>query len=279
MSPPDESSLRDLAAAYALGALSPEETRAFESYLATSAEARQEVAELRETAALLALGGPEAEPAPGSARAGARRDRPRASSGPLPSLAERRVEPDAGVSPLLWGAARGVAPHRGRTGPPLPSDWETSWLSAGPTWPRATARSRSRRVSLADPGQRLAATDSTLASLLSPGVQLVQLTASGDPEPQIQLFWDRRHNTAVLHASKLRPVPAGSHLPALVHQGRKAGAVDHVQRRARGRSARAPGRRCPSEGRLSAAAVTEEPAGGSQQPTTPILLVGTLAKS
>jgi anti-sigma-K factor RskA len=35
----------------------------------------------------------------------------------------------------------------------------------------------------------------------------------------------------------------------------------------------------PSEGRISAAAVTEEPAGGSPQPTTPILLVGTLAKS
>jgi hypothetical protein len=35
----------------------------------------------------------------------------------------------------------------------------------------------------------------------------------------------------------------------------------------------------PGDGELSAAAVTEEPAGGSQQPTSPILLVGALPKS
>ena len=57
MSTPDDASIRDLAAAYALGALSPEETRAFEAYLAGSPEARQDVAELRETAALLAVAG------------------------------------------------------------------------------------------------------------------------------------------------------------------------------------------------------------------------------
>ena len=33
------------------------------------------------------------------------------------------------------------------------------------------------------------------------------------------------------------------------------------------------------DGELSAAAVTEEPDGGSQQPTSPILLVGALPKS
>ena len=35
----------------------------------------------------------------------------------------------------------------------------------------------------------------------------------------------------------------------------------------------------PAEGQLSAAAVTEEPAGGSPQPTTPVLLVGALPKT
>ena len=35
----------------------------------------------------------------------------------------------------------------------------------------------------------------------------------------------------------------------------------------------------PADGELSAAAVTQEPAGGSQQPTSPILLVGSLPKS
>ena len=57
--------MRDLAAAYALGALSPEETRQFEAFLASSPEAQREVAEYRDVAALLALAGPEAAPTDG----------------------------------------------------------------------------------------------------------------------------------------------------------------------------------------------------------------------
>ncbi|HEY8106908.1 MAG TPA: hypothetical protein VIE46_12435, partial [Gemmatimonadales bacterium] len=102
MIPPDESTLRDLAAAYALGALSPEEARAFENYLATSAEGRREVAELRETAALLALGGAEAEPGP-DLRA---RVLDAVSASKLRSLpsAPATLEPRRRVSPLVWGA-------------------------------------------------------------------------------------------------------------------------------------------------------------------------------
>ncbi|MGH7629406.1 MAG: RskA family anti-sigma factor, partial [Gemmatimonadales bacterium] len=65
MSTPDDATFRDLAAAYALGALSPEEARAFEAFLATSPETRREVDEYRETAALLVLGTAEQRPAPG----------------------------------------------------------------------------------------------------------------------------------------------------------------------------------------------------------------------
>jgi anti-sigma factor RsiW len=64
MSHPEQDSPQDLAAAYALGALSPEEARRFEAYLAGSPEAQREVAEYREVAALLALAGPESVPAP-----------------------------------------------------------------------------------------------------------------------------------------------------------------------------------------------------------------------
>ncbi|MBP6669869.1 MAG: hypothetical protein KA180_10525, partial [Gemmatimonadales bacterium] len=57
--------LRDLAAAYALGALDPAEARAFEAFMATSPETAREVAEYREVNALLALGtGGGATPAP-----------------------------------------------------------------------------------------------------------------------------------------------------------------------------------------------------------------------
>lgn len=275
MSTPDESSLRDLAAAYALGALSPEETRAFESYLATSAEARQEVAELRETAALLALGGPVAEPSP-DLRARVLEVVSASKLRSLPSSPTSLV-PGRRTSPVLWGAlaaslliAVGFGLRATRLGDEL-------------THQRADLAARDSTIaeqarSLAAQGRRLAATDSTLASLLSPGVQLVQLTASGDPDPQIQLFWDRRHNTAVLHASRLRPVAAGrTYQLWFIKDGKPVPSITFNV--AAAGEALVPQVAVPSEGRISAAAVTDEPAGGSPQPTTPILLVGTLAKS
>lgn len=271
MSPPDESSLRDLSAAYALGALSPEETRAFESYLATSAEARQEVAELRETAALLALSAPGADPAPGL-RARVLDAIAASKVRPLPSSPSARP-PDAArrqPSPLLWGAlaasilvAIGLGVRSRRIGNEL-------------TQRDSTIAEQVRM--LAEQGQRLATSDSTLASLLSPGVQLVQLTASGDPKPQIQLFWDRRRHTAVLHASNLKPVPQGrTYQLWFIKDGKPVPSVTFGV--APAGEALVPQVAVPTEGQLSAAAVTEEPEGGSPQPTTPILLVGTLPKS
>ncbi len=56
MTAPGQDPIQDLAAAYALGALSPDEVSRFEAFLATSPATQQEVAELREVAALLALG-------------------------------------------------------------------------------------------------------------------------------------------------------------------------------------------------------------------------------
>ncbi|HLQ24027.1 MAG TPA: anti-sigma factor [Gemmatimonadales bacterium] len=271
MSTPDETSPRDLAAAYALGALSPEEARAFESYLATSPEARQEVAELRETAALVALSAPEAQPGPGlrarvldAVAAGKVRPLP-APPASVPSWPAARRP-----SPLVWGAlaasllaAVGLGVRSARL--------------AGELAQRDSTIAQQTRT-LADQGQQLAARDSTLASVLSPGVELVQLTASGDPDPRIQLFWDRQHNTALLHASKLKPVPQGrtyqlwfikdgKPVPSVTFNVAPAGdaVISQVS--------------VPAEGQVSAAAVTEEPAGGSPQPTTPVLLVGALPKT
>ncbi len=62
----DSQDMKDLAAAYALGALDPAEARAFEAFLATSPEARREVAEFREVATLLATTTAGAGPGPSS---------------------------------------------------------------------------------------------------------------------------------------------------------------------------------------------------------------------
>jgi anti-sigma-K factor RskA len=278
MSTGDESSLRDLAAAYALGALPPEEARAFESYLETSAEARQEVAEMRETAALLALSAREAEPAPGlrarvleAVSAGRLRPRPMAPAG---SAAATGAPPRS--APLLWAAlaasllaAVGLGLRAGRL------DRELAGRNADLARRDSTIAEQTRMLD--QQGQRLASADSTLASLVTPGVQLVQLTASGDPDPQIQLFWDRRHNTAVLHASRLRPVAQGrTYQLWFIRDGKP---VPSITFDVAAGEALVPQVSVPAEGRISAAAVTEEPAGGSPQPTSPVLLVGTLPKS
>ncbi len=58
----DHDRLRDLAAAYALDALDPDEKREFEELLSTSSELQREVDEFREVSGLLAHGAPERKP-------------------------------------------------------------------------------------------------------------------------------------------------------------------------------------------------------------------------
>ncbi|HZE74065.1 MAG TPA: anti-sigma factor [Gemmatimonadales bacterium] len=264
MSTPDESSLHDLAAAYALGALSTEETRAFEAYLATSAEARREVAELRETAALLAVAGPEARPGPELRRRVL--DAVAATKVavlPRPSVAAA----GAGRPVLAWLAAAAAIVVAVALG--LRVRAATTALAA-----RDSTIAEQQR-SLSEQQQQLLKDEATLAALLAPGVQLVQLTKEGDPDPRIQLYWDRVHNTAVLHASKLKPVPPGrTYQLWFIRDGKPVPSVTFEVAPAGDALLREV--TVPTGGEVSAAAITQEPAGGSQQPTTPILLVGTV---
>ena len=265
MTTPDES-LRDLAAAYALGALSAEETRAFEAYLATSAEARREVAELRETAALLAVASPEARPGPelrqrvlDAVAASKVAVMPRATASRTPAAGWGRVLPWLAAAAAILVAA-GLA-LRLRT--------VSTTLAA-----RDSTIAEQRRA-LSEQQQQLVKDEATLAALLAPGVQLVQLTKEGDPDPRIQLYWDRVHNTAVLHASKLKPTPPGrTYQLWFIRDGKPVPSVTFDVAPAGDALLREV--TVPSGGALSAAAITQEPAGGSQQPTTPILLVGPL---
>jgi anti-sigma-K factor RskA len=269
MSTPNDASIRDLAAAYALGALSPEEMRAFEAYLAGSPDAQREVAEFRETAALLAVAGPEAQPGPELRQ----RVLERVRATKVAALAPVPVQPARAKTrvPLLaWAAlaatiaiAVGLA-NRVRV--------LTTTLAARDSTIAA------QRQALAQQGTQLAARESVLASVLEPGVELVQLTKQGDPDPRIQLYWDRLHNTAVLRASKLRPAPSGrTYQLWFIKDGKPVPSVTFDV--APAGDALVPKVTVPTGGQISAAAVTEEPTGGSQQPTTPILLVGTAPKS
>jgi len=260
MTRPDQDSPRDLAAAYALGALTPDEAAQFEAYLATSAEARHEVSEYREVAALLALGGPES--APGRAlrdrvlaRVGGQSAPPQPSA-PRPSSGRAR---EYG----LWVALAASLL--------LVMGLGAAVVSTG----RQLAAAKQIAASA---GQQLAARDATLDAILAPGVQLVQLTASGDPEPGIQLFWDRQRHRAIVNGYRLRPVAQGKAYQLwFIKDGKPVPSVTFKP---------APDGRAsvgtvpvPAGGSISAAAVTVEPEAGSLQPTSPILLVGTLPKS
>jgi anti-sigma-K factor RskA len=270
MTGPEQDSPQDLAAAYALGALSADEARRFEAYLATSPETQRDVREYREVAALLALAGAEGGAA--TSPATGLRDRvvarvaeqkalnlpasPR-SSGARPSSA---VWIALAASLLLAaGLGAGLVSARGKLG-------------------AVEAELSTRTATLAETTQRLTGREATRNSILEPGVQMFQLTSSGDPEPGIQLFWDRQRNLAIVHGFRLKPVPAGkayqlwfikdgAPVPSVTFKPEPDGnaKVEHIA--------------VPEGGSLSAAAVTVEPEAGSAQPTMPILLVGALKRS
>jgi anti-sigma-K factor RskA len=260
MTRPDQDSPRDLAAPYALGALSPDEAARFEAYLATSAEARREVSEYREVAALLALGGPES--APGEAlrervlaRVRAQSTRPQAPAGRASGGRAREYG--------LWVALAASLL--------LVMGLGAAVLSTG----RQLAAAKQIAASA---GQQLAERDATLDAILAPGVQLVQLTASGDPEPGIQLFWDRQRHRAIVNGYRLRPVAPGKAYQLWFIKGGKPVPSITFKPAPDGRASvgTVP---VPGDGPISAAAVTVEPEAGSPQPTSPILLAGTLPKS
>ena len=258
MSDPHRDPVEDLAAAYALGALPPEESRRFEAHLAASPEAQREVAEYREVAALLALGGPD--PAPGPElrqrvldRVGGTKVRPLAAE-PAPRSADRRI---------LWGALAA-------------SLVATLGLGAGLLSTRDELADLRGRLDATS--QALASREATLNAIFEPGVQMFQLTATGDPDPGLQLFWDRERHRAILHGFRLRPVPAGQAYQLwFIKDGAPVPSVTFTPETTG--PARVEQIEVPADGTVSAAAITVEPAAGSTRPTSPILLVGSLQKS
>jgi anti-sigma-K factor RskA len=266
MTGPAPDSPQDLAAAYALGALAADEARQFEAYLATSPEAQREVAEYREVAALLALSGSDAAPSGtlrdrvlSSVAAGKTRSLPEASRQTFP--APSRVPWLAVAASLLLTVGMGA-----------------SLVSTRGRLHSAETALGLRERTLAQTQQRLSEREATLNSILEPGVQMFQLTASGDPDPGIQLFWNRQQHRAIVHGYRLKAVPAGrAYQLWFIKDGRPVPSVTFKPES--DGHARVEAIPVPEGGAVSAAAVTVEPEGGSTQPTSPIVMVGSLQKS
>ncbi|HEY9443200.1 MAG TPA: anti-sigma factor, partial [Gemmatimonadales bacterium] len=154
----------------------------------------------------------------------------------------------------------------------------TAVLGLGLNLRSAQGELRDLRELLADTQGRLAAREATLNAIFEPGVQMYQLTATGDPEPGIQLFYDRQRERAIIHGFRLREVPEGrAYQLWFIRDGKPVPSVT-FKPEADGH-ARVEQIPVPTGGDLSAAAVTIEPESGSTQPTMPIKLVGPLKRS
>lgn len=262
MSETPQDSMRDLAPAYALGALSAEEARAFEAALAGSAELQRDVAEYRELGALLAVGAEQAPPAELKARllervrAEKMLSMPRARTG-APSAVETATR--RSLLPILslgFAAAALVAAGLG-----------FQVVSLGNTL-------RARDSALAERDAKLAAREATLNALLEPGVSLTTLTATGQAPPVVQVYWNRIRHTAILHALRLPPAPSGRtyQLWLLPKSGKPIPS--------RLFNTEAAGRQLvtdipvPVDQNVAGFALTLEPAGGSPQPTTTPIVAG-----
>ena len=244
---------QDLAAAYALGALDDAETKAFEALLARDAELAREVAEYREVAALLALGQPAAAAPTGALRARVLASAParQAAVSPLRS---------SGSGWMPWALAASLL--------------LAAWMGAGRA--RLGQRLAQAYSQLAQRDTLLESRERTLNALLAPGVELYQLTATGDPAPGVQLFWDRKRNTAIIHSFGVKALPADrAYQLWFIQDGKPVPSVT-FRPEADGR-AQVEAINVPSGAAVTAAAVTEEPLGGSPQPTSAIYLVAKLS--
>jgi anti-sigma-K factor RskA len=269
--------VRELLALAALDALSPEERHALDAHLTTCDECRRELAALRDGVASIAESLPAREMAP--ERAAAMRAR----------LMERAIEDRAEVTPIRAPASSSSTSHVGAR----PSS--TRWLAAaalvlaaaaiayGLGQRGAIAQLASHVAALRDSAntmqQRLADQQSVLDALTGPGVRVIDASAASARQPYARMFWDQPSNRWTFVAYNL-PAAAPGHtyqLWLVTRDQKKVSAGTFAPQPNGSAIVRATYALAPDS--LAAIAVTNEPAGGSAQPTTTPFLVGAAAKT
>jgi anti-sigma-K factor RskA len=266
---------REQASAYVLGALDEGERSEFERALESSEELRLEVAELRSAAAHLALAAAPVSPPP------ALRGRIMAEA--------RSVRP---IAPRVAEAARNASQISSTETARTPSPASRPLLSLLP-WLAVAAslvgvlvmrsryleadRMRGSLATISDSLRgALAARDSLIGTLLAPGVETIKLSAAGRP-PSARMFWNRASNQVVLVAFALPPAAPGRtyQLWGIASgKGQKPVSLGTFNTSANGEVRLSV--TVPAGLQIAVGAVTEEPAGGSPQPTTTPFLVGQL---
>jgi len=231
----------ELAAPYALDALTPGERAEFEAHLATCATCRADVQAQREVAGLLAHAAPDAAP-------------PR-------ELRERVLREARRVRPI--GSRRAVLP----------------WLAAAACLILALGLGSAylrERAARDRASTALAARDSLVATLLSPDAATAALAATGQA-PSARLFWSPSQRRVVMAVFHLQPAPAGRTYQLWAIAQGKPVSLGTFNTAADGRVVSTM--TLPPGLTFEVTAVTEEPAGGSPQPTQTPFLVGKVSRT
>lgn len=260
----DQMKWMELAPAYALGALDSDELRAFEAQLAQDPELQEEVRLQREVMGLLADG-----------------VLPRRAPDGLKQRIMSEVRSEAeDVRPI--GTAPSAAPAPSR----LP--WVAAAASVilavgfGAATLRLSERVESTRDLLAeaeasaeDALEMVEQRDELLASFLGPDIRTVSLAATGS-EPSARLYWNGATGEVVVTAFGLEPAPEGRVYQLWgIGDGADPVSLGTFQTTADGTAVvRAT---APTDAVFDISAVTQEPVGGSPQPTQTPFLVGSWA--
>jgi anti-sigma-K factor RskA len=120
----------------------------------------------------------------------------------------------------------------------------------------------------------LASRDSLVASLTNANVRVVELVSTSNLEPGARMFWDRVANRWTMVTHDLKPVGRGrTYQLWLVTAKSEKISAGTFNTDARGRAV-VQATYALAEADLAAIAITEEPEGGSAQPTGTILVAG-----
>lgn len=256
--------------AFVLGALDAEERVAFEAHLRVCERCREAVREHEELVAAMA---PSAEPPP-ELRAKVLE----AALAAAPPASEPVGRPDG------QGAAD-PSPHRAR---PAVGRW-SPWLAAaagigfamwaGLSWRGASERADTLAAEIAGARATIdtlrlarAQRDSMLSALAGADIETATL-ASTASEPRVRLFWNRASRQLLLTAFDLPSAPSGRTYQLWgLNPGAAPVSLGTFDTGVNGRVVAL--RSLPGGAAYARSAVTEEPDGGSPQPTSQPFLVG-----
>ena len=253
--------LSGLVAAYVLGALDADERETFETALTADDELRGEVAAYEEVVAGLADAVPQHAPPQGL------RERILEEARSEVPIRSAESDPPRGRGRLVaiaWlAAAAGIA---GAIGYGVAyRSFQQANIELG-----ADVGALTNQVELLN--QLLADRNVLLTTLAGPEVRTAALSATGQP-PSARLFWNTSSSLVLITAFDLPPAPEGRTYQLWgIPDGADPVSLGIFQTLADGTAS--VSRPVPPGFDFALGAVTEEPAGGSPQPTTTPFLVG-----